>query len=225
MKKVTVLLFFFIICNVASSQNFYSIGGEYTVKNKSDGASQLIVGRFYYNINDQYIVHENSFPEKEVYVTADTNLFQINNGKVESRTTIPDLTHFSIYHLALNQQLSNYGLEGSIYKLENVDKEDDLVISTWIPDKNFKKNFGKILLSTKNKQLFGIVFFDNLENVIKKQFFEEYVNSMGLSFPSKVIEIAYVNNKEIIQVTTYKNITINDVPESYIRYTDLIHSY
>lgn len=219
MKNIFIITFFLVLTTKgASAQNFYRITGDFSIKGKSEKSSQLVIGRFYYDKNQGKIIHENSFPEKETWVTSDTNLYKVVNNAIVQRQTIPNFNSFSIYHLVLSNKLSNFGLEGSVFTLENVEKEKDMVISTWIPNAKFKNLYGKVLLSTKNNNLIGIIFYNPEGKIVKKQFFEEYGLYNGIAFPGKVIEIVFVNDKEIYQVTTYKNILVNDTREDYKYY-------
>ena len=211
MKKILFFLLFIPFFSEISAQNFYRISGEFSIKGKSENSAQLIMGKFYYDKNEKKIINVNVFPEKATWVTSDTNLYKIVDNKIVSRQTIPDFTPFSMYHMVLNNQLNNFGLDGSVFTLENVDSEDGLVISTWLPPRSMKKFAGKIMISSKDNNLYGIIFF-NAENVIvKKQFFEDYSIHSGLAFPGKITEITYsADGKESYQVTTYKNIVVND---------------
>jgi hypothetical protein len=74
------------------------------------------------------------------------------------------------------------------------------------------------VLSNKNKQLFAIIFYNSKNEVIKKQFFEDYKNLKGVSFPHKVVEIVYKDGKEYYQVSTYKNVVLNDMYEEHMYY-------
>jgi hypothetical protein len=215
MKKSPLILFLFLILLIPGtfSQNFYRISGEFSIKGKAENSAQLIMGRFFYDKNERKIIHENIFPEKALWVTSDTNLYKVVNHKIVSRQTIPDLTIFSMYHLILSSQLNNFGLEGSAFLLENVEENDDQVITTWMPPNSMKKAFGKIMISSKEDNLYGIIFFNSEDIIIKKQFFEDYSLNSGLPFPGKITEITYKNGKEIYQVTTYKNIKVNDKRE------------
>jgi hypothetical protein len=215
MKKTTFILFFVFFCSFTiKAQNFYRISGDFSIKSKSENASQLIIGKFYYDKNQRKIIHENTFPEFETWVTFDTSLYKIVKNKIVSRQTIPNYTNFSIYHMVLSNQLKNFGLEGSIYTLEKVEKEQGMVISTWTPNPKLKNLYGNVLLSTKDNNLTGIIFYSPEGKIIKKQFFEEYAIYNGLAFPGKLTEISYVNNKEVYQITTYKNIVVNDEREN-----------
>jgi hypothetical protein len=118
-----------------------------------------------------------------------------------------------MYNMVLNSQLDNFGLDGSMFTLENVENENDQVITTWVPPRSMKKFYGKIMISSKDNNLFGIVFFSPEGEIIKKQFFEDYSFTNGLAFPGKITEITYKDGKETFQVTTYKNIQVNDHSE------------
>ena len=171
------------------------------------------MGKFYYDKNEKKLIYKNIFPEKATWVTSDTNLYKVVDNKIVSRQTIPDITLFSMYNMVLNNQMNNFGLEGSIFKLESVENEDGQTISTWLPPKKMKKIFGKILISTKDNNLYGIIFFNSEDVILKKQFFEDYTITNGLAFPGRITEITYTDGKENYQVTTYKNIRVNDQNE------------
>ena len=212
MKRfISLLVLSLSIFSLTFAQNFYRISGEFSIKGKSENSAQLIMGKFFYDKNEKAIINVNVFPESATWVTSDTNLYKIVENKIVSRQTIPNFTPFSMYHMVLNNQLKNFGLEESIFKLDNVESADGLVISTWIPPKSLKKYYGKIMISSKDDKLFGIIFFNTDGTIIKKQFFEDYILSDGLAFPGKITEITYgEDGNESYQVTTYKNIVVND---------------
>jgi hypothetical protein len=84
-----------------------------------------------------------------------------------------------------------------------------------MPPKSMKKYYGKIMISTMDDNLYGIIFFSTEDVILKKQFFEDYSVTNGLPFPGKITEITYKDGKETYQVTTYKNIRVNDRSEEY----------
>ena len=212
-KQLTLLLIAVLSASPLFCQNFYRISGEFSIKGKAENSAQLVMGKFYYDKNEGKIIHENYFPEKAKWVTSDTNLYQVVDTKIVSRQTIPNFTQFSMYHLVLNNQLDNFGLDGSMFTLENVESADDQVITTWIPPRSMKKFYGKIMISSKDNNLFGIIFYNTEDVIIKKQFFEDYSITNGLAFPGRITEITYKDGKETYQVTTYKNIRVNDRSE------------
>ncbi len=211
------ILFFFLLVlpKITFGQHFFRIEGDITVKGKNETEAQLTIGKFYYDKNIGKLVYYITFPEKQVVVSKDTVLYHIVADTIKSRTRTIDMTKFSIFHLTLSNQLNNFGLENTFYKIENVETEGDMVISTWIPDKNRSKFFGKVMLSTKENQLYGIVFFDAEDKIVGKQFFENYKLVEGLEFPQRMVKINYYEDQKSYQVTTFENIKLNNVNEKY----------
>lgn len=206
--KITTLLLV-ILPALAFSQGLYRIKGEFSYKSNENGRSQLVMGNFFYDINKKQIIYRNYFPEKETWITADTILFHIVNGQVKSTQKIPDFSEFSIFHLALTRNLRDFGIDENSFKLDKVEQDGNMVISTYLPEKQYRSFSGKIMISTQDGKLFGIVFFDLDDNIVKKQFFEDYITERGLPFPGKITEIFYKNSGEEYKVTTYKNIVYN----------------
>lgn len=199
------------------AQKFFRMKGEFSIKAKgANGKEQLTMGHFYYDRNFKKLVYINFFPAKEAWVSVDTNVYRIVSNKVLSRQTAPPISEFSIFHLALNSQLSNYGFKNTALKIEKVERVDDMVITTWVPPAKAAQLFGKIKTSTRGNKLYGIVFLDTKSNVLKKQFFNDYKNISGLEFPCEIVDITYIGGKENYQVTTYKNIVLDDLTEGNI---------
>ena len=225
MKRILLisLIFFPFLLN---GQSVYRIKGEYSLKAKENNQSQLVMGQFFYDINRGQIIYRNSFPEREMWVTDDTTLYHIIDEQVVSSQVIPDLTEFSVFHLALTRNLKNFGISDEDFALEKVEQEDNMVLSTYEPRGRFKEFTGKIILSMKEGKLFGIVFFNRDGVIIKKQFFEDYYISSGVPFPGKITEITYKNGAENYRVTTYRNIKYNssDVQDIYHFDADLYFS-
>lgn len=218
LKKIILLLAILLCAPVTlQAQKFFRIKGDFSIKAKSaEGKSQLTMGKFYYDRNIKKLVYINSFPKKEAWVSVDTSIYHIENNKVLNRQSTPPVAEFSMFHLALNSQLSSFGFKNSALTIEKVERTNDMVITTWAVPEKAAKLFGKIKTSTKNNRLTGIIFIDVDGNLLKKQFFNNYKNFNGIEFPQEVIEIIYINGKENYQVTTYKNIVIDDLTESDI---------
>lgn len=213
-KYIFIYILIVILPKPNFGQFFFRMKADFSVKSKSiDGSGQLTMGKVYYDINSGKIIFQNKFPEKETWVMTDTLLLKISDNKITEKKTTPALTELSIFHLTLSGNLANYGLEKSFYTLEKVEKKEELVISTWIPPAAFSGLIGKILISNKNKKLHGIIFYNAEEKIISKQFFKNYLNVQGLEFPTEIIQILYIDNDESYQVTTYKNIVVNDTNE------------
>lgn len=103
-----------------------------------------------------------------------------------------------------------------MFKIQKVEKQKNMVITTWLAPFQFSKIFGKVLISTVSNKLYGIVFLDQKGLVLRKQFFNNYQNISGIEFPMEIVDITYVNGKENYQVTTYKNIEVDKISEDNI---------
>jgi len=216
MKFKNIICFLIILLpKIVFGQQFFRIEGDFTIKEKTDNKAQLIIGRFYYDKNIDKLVYNIKFPEPQIYVFKDTQLLQFVADTLYKVTSIANINKLTIFSLALNNNINNFGLEKTIYKLENVEKENDMIISTWIPRKKFNNLFGKILLSTKNNKLTGVIFFNKEDKIIMKQFFEDYQNFKGLDFPTKIIKILYVNEKPYYHITTFEKIKVNNTSSNF----------
>jgi hypothetical protein len=211
---ILVSLYFWgagFFCNI-SAQNYNRVKADFSIKSKNPNGSQsLTVGQVFYDRNIKQLIYYLTFPEKEIWVTEDTIVYQIRDGNLISRSGTFAFTEFTIYHLALVSGMQDFGLKNSRYQIGTVTRENEQVITTWVPPEKAKDQLGNILVSIKKKQLFGVVFLDKDENVIRKQFFENYQLAGGLSFPGKIVEINTTNGISSYQVTTYKNIAVDEL--------------
>jgi len=214
-KLIVIYILIIVLPKHGFGQSFFRVKADFSIKSKSaDGTGSLTMGTAYYDINTGKIIFKNHFPEKETWILTDTLIIKITNDKVTEKKTTPALTKMSIFHLFLCGDLPNYGLKNSLYSLDNVEKDQGLVISTWKPPEAFSEVIGKILISNKEKKLHGMIFYNAKDTIISKQFFKKYQSIQGLEFPTEVVQILYLNNKESYQVTTYKNIVVNDTNEN-----------
>lgn len=202
---------------LSHAQHQYRIKTDFSIKTKVKGKpeGQLIIGTCYYDLNQGRLVYDISFPEKEIWVIEDTTHWVVRNDSVVNRKPTQIKPSLSVLHLSLKQELAHYGLKNSIYKVSTVKNEGELVITTWQPPLQYRKRMGQIAISNKNKQLHGVLFYHPKGNVLRKQFFKNYVVINGLPFPSEVIDIIYDADKEILQQTTYSNPTINERENNY----------
>ncbi len=195
-----------------SGQSYTRIRADITVKIKTaSGGQSLTVGQVFYDKNTRQLIYYLTFPEREIWLTADTVVYQIRDGKIKTRTPSFSIAEFSVFHLALNSRLQDFGLKNSTYSIDQVERDKDLVITTWIPPQKVREKLGNILVSVKNKQLFGVILQDPKGVTLRKQFFEDYQLVSGLSFPGRIIEINTTNGIDSYQVTTYKNIVVDEM--------------
>jgi hypothetical protein len=203
-------LLFLSVCG-SEAQSFSRLRADFTVKVKETGGAQsLTMGHVCYDRSVKQIIYHVRFPEKETWISADTIMYRMVQGQVVSRTTVPSIAEFTVFHLALSSQLQSFGLDKTRYKPEKVTREGEQVITTWVPPEQARGKLGNIMISTRNRQLAGVIFFDPDEKILRKQFFEEFQLVSGISFPGKIIEINFINGIELYQVTMFKNIVIDE---------------
>jgi hypothetical protein len=202
-------LFFLFLNYNLFAQEFYRFRADYTLKiNNLSGKPMMKMGTVFYDKNQKKIVIKNGFPVKENIVHSDTAIYFIRAGRVVKQISNLLPVEFSIFHLALSGNLANYGLDKAGYALEDVKKDKGLVIASWVPVNNNSK--GKILIATKGKELYSIIFLDKSEKMISKHIFHKYTNIKGLGFPTEVVRIYYDSGKEVYELSTYRNIKINE---------------
>ncbi|MFW5877746.1 MAG: hypothetical protein ACOCUP_01405, partial [bacterium] len=150
MKTLRYIIILILFPSLLSAQGIYRVTGEFSIKSKESGFSQLVMGNFYYDMNKEQIIYRNFFPEKETWVTIDTVLYHLVNDEIVSTQTIPDLSKFSIFHLALTRDLKNFGIDDKSFILKKVEEDQGMVISTYVPNSKYLKFDGRIMLSMKD---------------------------------------------------------------------------
>ena len=209
-----VLLFYavcILFCDGWSQQNNFRMRADISMKQKSaDSSFQLVIGKVYYDVNFKKTVYEITFPQRETWVIQDTVLYRFSNDKPVGKSSYPNVSEFSIFHLSLNNNLQNFGLEKSPFKMVKTEQTGGMVISTWQAPKTMQKFISYILLSKKDGKLTGVVFKDAKGDVSMKQFFKNYNQIKGFSFPGELIQLNYKNKKETYRITTFKNIVLNE---------------
>ncbi|NUM32203.1 MAG: hypothetical protein HUU47_07765 [Bacteroidetes bacterium] len=212
--KSGVKFFIFLLVFIsfkAFSQQHYRLRANVTIKEKNiDGKYNLTKGTLYYDLNFRKAVYDITFPEKAIIVITDSTYITIKDGKQSKTNSIRELLDFSVFNLCLTGKLDYYGLRETPFAVEKTEKQDSLVITTWVPPKKLRKKKGKIKVSTKDKKLFGVLTYDVKGNVISKQFFENYTLVKKLAVPGRVVSFIYNKNKTFTQITEFKNIEVNE---------------
>lgn len=206
----------------SQAQQFYRIRAEYSVKYKDTRGNQVLrMGATFYDINNKMLVIKNGFPIREIFAQKDTVIYHVRNERLVGQSKAYALTNLTIFHMALTGQLNNFGLDNAGYHLENVKSDKGLILTTWAPPEKAKSYLGKILVSTKEKQLYGIVFLDIHEKILAKHIFRDYKNVNGFEFPREILRITYEGGEEkTYKLTTYKNVRVNETgrDEQYYDY-------
>lgn len=206
---------FFILSfsQIAGAQTqYYRLEADFSIKEKNaDGSFSLQMGRAYYDIKAKRVVYQLDFPRKETLITTDTASFRIRDEGETERHAMPGFVEQSIFHLILKGNLRSFGLHNSALTISEVERENGLVISSWVATNPDQKNGfkGKILVSEKNHRLFGVVSLDEKGDVLSKQFYENYSNVNGIEVPGKVIYITYFDGKENYRILELKSPQLN----------------
>ncbi len=209
---VLVFLFsLFFLPQISNSQENFRIEATFSAKEKTpNGKSKLTMGKVFFDKNDNKIVYEISFPDKAKLVVTDTVQYIIKEDSITTQT-VPSLNQMSIFSLALNGSLDNFGLEKLKYTINSVEKSGDLVITNWFPPEDFQKNYGKIALSQKDRNLYGVIFFTPDETILGKQIFRKYTTVNGVSFPQEVVQITVFEGEEFYKLTSFSDIKVNNL--------------
>ncbi len=206
-------LFFNISVN---GQEYYRISADFTVKvKKSDGTLNLTKGKVYYDKNYGELIYDVSFPQLEKWILKDTLLTKMRNDTLFEKITIPSINKFTIFHLALNSSLNDFGLKNSIYKISKVEKKNDLVLSYWKIPEQASTILDHVIVAKKENRLESVIMMGNELNIISRQFFKDYEKIGAFEFPRQLIQIIYdEEKKENYQITEFKNIKINDLEKN-----------
>jgi hypothetical protein len=217
--KYWLFIFLFAVPIYSGAQHYYRVKADFSYKFKGDekSGSSLVMGTAYFDKIEKKITYRVKFPRKEVWVMQDTSMYKFRDQQLVEKSFVPSPVETSIFNLALQSNMNNFGLEASNFRLESVEEDNGLVITTWIPpviDKS--QTLGKILIANNHGRLQGVVFKNNEDRVIAKQFYDDYTNVSGIDFPREITQIMYdQEGQESYQVTSYKNIIIDERADDY----------
>ena len=212
-------LVLFLVPVFGQAQHYYRIKADFSFKYKgsAENESSLVMGTAYFDKIEKKITYRVKFPKEEVWVMHDTSLYKFQNRQLVEKSFLPNPVEASIFYLTLNSSLHNYALESTRYTLKEVEEDKGMVISTWSPPRmRGEQKLGEILVANQDGRLKGIVFKGPEGNILARQFYEDYLPVSGLFFPREVTHIQVDGNgKETYQLTTYKNIRIDEQGEDH----------
>ena len=170
--------FLFLVLSIAlyrtvSAQQFIRIKTDFSIKQKnSDNTTSLTMGTAYYDKSTKRLTYKISFPEKEVWVFKDTTMYVFKNGKFFTKKKSIMIPEFSIFHLALSNNLADYGLKNTAFKVDKIEKDKGMVITTYKPSGKMSLGIGKIMLSSVDKKLNGVIFYAPNNELTSKIFYD-----------------------------------------------------
>ena len=197
----------------STAQDYFRMSADFTTKVKPvEGKMNLTKGKIYYDKYAQELIYDISFPSKEKWIVQDSKIYKITNDSVFFTEEIPSMNEFTVFHLALNSNLTYFGLDEAKFSISNIEKKGDLVISYWNIPPHIQKMISTIAIAKKNNQLHSIVITGENNKILNKQFFKDYIQIGGFEFPGSIVQIFYdENNNEEYQVMEFKNIELNDI--------------
>ncbi len=201
---------FLLLASPGKAQYYYRIECDISIKQKVEGGEgMLILGRAYYDKSKDQMVYDIRFPEREVWVVRDTSVYVHSHGEVQHIRAIDQYNQSTIFHKILEGNLKNYGLEGGIYRVSDIERSGEMVITTWSPAVR-QSILGNILTSTIDDALHGVVFKNSDQKIIGRQLFREYTLVQGLHIPTEIIQVFYRDTHEEYQIYNLSNIRINN---------------
>lgn len=220
---LSVLLIFSTYHSICLSQDYFRLEADITVKiNNSDGVKSLTKGKVYYDKHIKVLVYDLTFPRNEKWISRDTSLLIYSENKLVRRTSIPYIGEFTIFHLALNSQLNDYGLKKSSFSINKVEKQGELVLSYWKIPKPLNVLVDIVVVAKSGNRLESVVILGKNQEILSKQFFRDYIKIDAFEFPQQIIQILYdTSGEESYQVTEFANIRLNEMKNDRLYRFDL----
>lgn len=218
-----VLTLFLSLYGSCFSQDYLRVKADFTVKiSSNNGKKNLTKGTVFYDKNIKELIYNISFPRKEKWLSKDTSLYKYREDTLVQRTTIPSINEFTVFHLALNSGLNDYGLKGSNFRIGKVEKKGDLTLSYWKIPKQLNITIDHVVIAKKDNRLESVIMVGDNQEIISKQFFRNYIKLDAFEFPRQIIQIMYDSaGKENYQVTDFNNIKVNDMANDKLYHLEL----
>jgi len=200
----------FLFCS-AKSQFAYRINADILTKTRLvDSTFQVSKGKMYYDINNKKIIFDFTFPRKEKIVLFDTIMYTYNEQGLQSTNVNFLIPQQSIFHFMLTGNMSNYGLQESNFVASNFERKKDMIVTTWNAPEQMKPILSKILIATKNKQLYSITMVDGEDQVMNRQILKNYQKFDGIEIPTEILVATYLSSGNMYQIITLSNMVLNE---------------
>ena len=173
-----------------------------------------MMGKVFFDVENNSIVYHISFPEKETMVLKDSLILSKKSTNFVKKSSSGQLIDFSIYKLALAGELKTFGLDQSKFLLGRITESNGEVSSEWIP--KIENPPFKIIISQANNKITGIALVESSGKVINKQFFKKYEKIGRISFPMEILEISYSKTGVYKKKMTHSNIKLDNYSDETI---------
>lgn len=199
-------------------QDFYRMNADFTVKiRRSDSTMNLTRGSVYYDKNIRELIYRVTFPQPEVWVIADTSIFKYRADTLYERVYIPSVNEFTVFHLSLNADLSDFGLKSSMFRASKVEKRNDQVLTYWKIPEQAASSIDHVIVAKKKDRLESVIMVGEDSRIMSRQFFRDYLSIGAFDFPRQIVQIipdkSGANN---YQVTEFRNIEVNDMQHDHL---------
>lgn len=210
-KKLLIAFVSLFIGFNCVAQGSYRLRADITIKVKNiDSTFQITKGKVFYDQNARKIIYDISFHSKQLFVTNDTLLYCYLNDTLHSVTYSPLKPEFSVFHFILNGQLADFGLCNSYFSILNVEKVNDLIVTTWSPPAGVDSPIGEIHISTKDKKLHTTLIHNSDGELLSRQIFKKYEYHNGANIPKEILSISYIRGLKMYQIIEFSNIALNE---------------
>lgn len=207
------LLIVFFLCLFFSgfSQLAYRINADILTKTRlPDSTFQISKGKIHYDQNFKKIIFDFTFPNKEKIVLCDTLLYRFKDGKLINRSKNFLIPNQSYFHFILSGNISNYGFDKLNFKAVGIEKNKEMIITTWTAPEHINKFISKILVATKNKQLYSVTLIGPDEKIINRQILKNYHFIDGINVPYEILVATYLDSGTMYQIITLNNVVLNE---------------
>lgn len=208
-------LFIFIIgltfFSFAHAQHAFRLKADILTKTRMpDSTFQISKGEIHYDKNIQKIIFDFTFPENEKVVLFDTTMFRYKNDQLVNVTGNFLIPNQSVFHSILSGNLTNFGFDEANFKAKGIEKQDDLVITTWLPPESVRPYLSKILVATRNKKLHSITMMGAEGDVLNRQILKKYRTIEGLDVPYEILIATYLEMGTMYQIIEMDNVYLNE---------------
>ena len=178
-----------------------------------DGHMNKITSDIYYSIDGKMVSYF-TFPKEFVSITnnkGEVKVYDVEKNEVYQAQNAGFNTETSQIYYFLNNKLSDLGLSSMGFQMSNTTFDEGLMVTEWSPPVEMAGQIGVIKLVHDRQIPIFMSYSDTNDKIVKKTFFYDYTNFDGISFPSTVTNINYMNaGDSSISKTSYSNILINE---------------
>jgi hypothetical protein len=210
-KKIFISTIFFFFLSFGYAQFAYRLKADILTKTRlPDSTFQISKGQIHYDQNIKKIVFDFTFPEKEKVVIFDTLMYSFRNDAFFQKSKSMLVPEQSFFQFILSGNMTNYGFDKSNFKIQGTEKTKDMIVTTWVPPDGLKKYISKVLVATKNKQLYSVTLLDAKDKVINRQILKNYKMINGMDIPHEVLVATYLESGSMYQIISLNNVVINE---------------